>query len=140
MLSSYKEIVYGLVFGFGAALLDTMFDARAEGQSFLGEIGGHPVMMIYRLLFVFFGLLLGWLLWRNNKRQRDVRLFMEQANRFFHEYEARTVVLHTNLQVLLTKGLSLPPDCEALLRTTYDQSRDLQAFVRQRPTLEADVS
>lgn len=135
MLSSYKEIVYGIAFGLGAAILDTSIDAGAEGQSFLGEIGGHPGLLFYRTLFVLFGFLLGWLLWRNNKRERDVRQLMEDLRRFHHEYEAQAVVLHTNLQLLLTKTLQLPPDAEALIRATYEKSRDLQALVRQRPTL-----
>ena len=34
MLQTYKEIFYGGLFGFGAAVLDTFMDARMEGLSF----------------------------------------------------------------------------------------------------------
>ena len=73
MLTTYKEIVYGAAFGFIALVLDTAMDAKSAGQSFLAELGTHPGMMLYRLLFLFFGIFLGWLLWRNNQRERDMR-------------------------------------------------------------------
>jgi H+/Cl- antiporter ClcA len=134
MLRNYREIFYGIIFGFGAAILDMAMDARSEGQTFVGEMGAHPAMLIYRFLFVLFGFLLGWLLWRNNQRERDLRNLIENVRRFNQEYEAQAVVLHTNLQMLLTKGLKLPPESEALLRATYEKSRDLQALARQRPS------
>ncbi|HWC20288.1 MAG TPA: hypothetical protein VG498_24950 [Terriglobales bacterium] len=135
MPSSYKEIVYGVTFGLAAALLDTLLDARAENQSVLGEIGGHPAMMLYRLLFVLLGWFIGWLLWRKNTRERRFRDLLEQMRRFHHEYEAQAIVLHTNLQLLLTKNLQLPTEDGALLRATYEKSRDLQALTKQRPEL-----
>lgn len=135
MLSDYKEIIYGVVFGIAAAMLDTALDARGEGQSFTGEIGGHPVMIVYRVLFVLLGFFIGWLLWRNNRRERQFRSLEEEMRRCFHAYEAQAVVLHTNLQLLLTKNLGLPPEDEALLRATYEKSRELQASMKQRPGL-----
>jgi hypothetical protein len=135
MFATYKEIVYGVLFGVLAGVLDTVMDAHAEGQSFLGEIGGHPAMLFYRLLFVLFGWLFGWLLWRNNKQERDVRRLREEVQHFHQEYEARAVVLHTNLQMLLTKNLQLPPDAETLIRSTYEKSRELQSLAKQRPSI-----
>jgi hypothetical protein len=135
MLSSYKEIVYGVALGVGAAVLDTMLDAKAESQSFMAEIGSHPAMILYRALFVLFGLIVGWLVWRNRKREHDLHRIMEDMRRFHHEYEAQAIVLHTNLQLLLTKAVNLSPDGEALLRSTYEKSRELQALAKQRPVV-----
>jgi H+/Cl- antiporter ClcA len=133
MLSSYKEIIYGVALGVGAAALDTMLDAKAESQSLGGEITTHPAMLLYRALFVLFGFLIGWLVWRNRKREHELHGLMEETRRFHHEYEARAIVLHTNLQLLLTKAVNLSPDGEALLRSTYEKSRELQALAKQRP-------
>ena len=133
MLRDYKEIIYGIVFGIAAAVLDTALDAQGERQSFTGEIGGHPGMMIYRFLFVLLGFFIGWLLWRNSRRERQFRSLEDQVRQFCHAYEAQAVVLHTNLQLLLTKNLKLSPEDEALLRSTYEKSRDLQASVKERP-------
>lgn len=135
MLSNYKEIVYGAVFGVAAAILDTALDARAEAQSFIGEIGGHPVMMVYRLAFVVLGFAVGWLLWRNNLRERQFRSLAEQTRRFYHEYESQAIVLHTNLQLLLTKNQTLTSEDEVLLRATYEKSRELQALAKERPVV-----
>ncbi|MBV9072659.1 MAG: hypothetical protein JOZ10_03425 [Acidobacteria bacterium] len=133
MLSDYKEIFYGIAFGVGAAALDTVIDARGSGESFAGELMDHPGMILYRGLFVLFGLLLGWLLWKNHKRERDLRHLKEEVYRLGHEYDAYALVLHTNLQLLLTKNLQIPADAESLLRSTYDKSRELQALTKQRP-------
>lgn len=135
MFSNYKEIIYGVVFGVAAAILDTALDARAEGQSFTGEIGGHPAMMLYRVLFVLLGFSIGWLLWRNNQRERQFRALVERIRHFYQEYEAQAIVLHTNLQLLLTKNPKLASEDEALLRTSYEKSRQLQALAKERPAV-----
>jgi len=135
MLTTYKEIVYGAVFGFMALLLDTAMDAKADGQSFFAEIGTRPVMMLYRFLFIFFGMFIGWLLWRNNQREREMRSIMETLRHFHQEYEAQAVVLHTSLQTLVTKDLHLPPETESLIRNAYEKSRDLQSLAKQRPVI-----
>jgi H+/Cl- antiporter ClcA len=135
MQTSYKEIFYGIAFGLGAAALDTVIDAHAAGESFFAGLADHPGMLLYRLLFVVYGVLIGWLLWKNNQRERDMRRLVEEIRHFHQEYEAQAVVLHTNLQLLLTKGLSLPADAESLLRTTYEKSRALESLIRRRPSL-----
>ena len=135
MNNNYKEIIYGVIFGIGAALLDTVLDARAEAQSLAGEIGGHPALMLYRLLFILLGFFIGWLLWRNNKREREFRALAQQVRHFYQAYEALALVLHTNLQLVLTKNLQLSSEDEALLRAVYEKSRDLQALVKERPVV-----
>jgi hypothetical protein len=74
MLQKYKEIFYGGLFGLGAAVLDTFMDAWMEGLSFGDELVQHRPMLFYRVVFVLFGLALGWLLWQKNKRERQSRL------------------------------------------------------------------
>ena len=135
MLSTYKEIVYGAVFGFIALLLDTMMDAKSEGQDFLAEVALRPGMMVYRCAFILLGIVIGWLLWRTNQRERETRKLLEELRRFHQEYEAEAVVVHTSLQVLLTKNLNLSPDAEGLIRTAYEKSRDLQSLVKERPVV-----
>jgi len=133
--TSYKEVFYGIAFGLGAAALDTLIDARQADEGFFTGIINHPGMLLYRMLFVVYGLLLGWLLWKNNQRERDLRSAMEQLRKFHHEYEAHAIVLHANLQMLLTKDLRLAAEAEALLRNTYEKSRDLQSLAKERPEI-----
>jgi hypothetical protein len=133
--TSYKEIFYGIAFGLGAAALDTLIDARQAEESFFTGITSHPGMLLYRMLFVVYGLLLGWLLWKNNQRERDLRSAMEQLRKFHREYEAQGIVLHANLQMLLTKDLHLPAEAEALLRNAYEKSREMQALAKDLPEI-----
>ena len=135
MQTSYKELFYGIAFGVGAAALDTLIDARGAGESFFSGFTHHPSMILYRGLFVIYGVILGGLLWKNNQRERDVRMLMDSLRHLHQQYEAQAVVIHTNLQLLLTKGLPLPQEAESLLRKTYDESRDLQGVIRQRPSI-----
>lgn len=135
MQKSYKEIFYGIAFGVGAAALDTLIDTRGAGESFFAGLTAHPGMILYRVLFIIYGVIVGWLLWKNNQRERDMRQLMESLRHFHQQYEAQALVIHTNLQLLLTKNLPLTPEAEALLRKTYEESRDLESVVRQRPSL-----
>ena len=56
MLRHYKEIFYGLIFGLGAACIDTFVDASTEQKAFW-DFG--PGMLLYRGLFILFGFLVG---------------------------------------------------------------------------------
>ena len=116
MLQKYKEIFYGGIFGFGVSVIDTVMDARIEGLSFPEEMVQHRSMLIYRTVFIMFGLLLGWLLWQNNKREREFRDLSAILRRFRQEYEGPALLMHTKLQTLLTrKDLHLPAEAEELV-------------------------
>ena len=133
MLQKYKEIFYGGIFGFGVSVIDTVMDARIEGLSFLDEMVQHRSMMIYRTVFIMSGLVLGWLLWQNNKREREFRDLSAILGRFRQEYEGPALLMHSKLQILLTrKDLHLSPEAEELVRFVYQKSQDLQALVRNK--------
>jgi hypothetical protein len=133
MLQRYKEIFYGGIFGFGVSAIDTFMDARMEGLSFLDEMVQHRSMLIYRTLFILFGLALGWLLWQKNKREREFRDLSEILKRFRQEYEGPALLMHSKLQILLTrKDSNLSGEAEELLRFVYQKSQDLQALVRNK--------
>src|SRR5271166_984780 len=77
MFQKYKEILFGLAFGIGAVVLDTGMDALADGNSVTDEVAEHPGMLLYRAVFIAFGLALGWLLWKRNRREREYRQMAE---------------------------------------------------------------
>ena len=133
MLQKYKEIFYGGLFGFGAAVIDTAMDARMEGLSFRDELVQHPPMLLYRALFILFGVALGWLLWQKNKREREFRNLSEILKQFRQEYEGPAILMHTKLQLLLTReDLHLSDEAEELVQFVYRQSQDLQSLVKNR--------
>ena len=133
MLQKYKEIFYGVAFGVGAAIMDTAMDARMQGNSVWGELIQHPPMLVYRSLFVFFGLALGWLLWQKNKHERDFRHLARTLEQFHRECGSNVLLLHTKLQVLLTRNdLRLSQEAEELVRLAYQRSQELQTLVKEK--------
>lgn len=133
MLQKYKEIFYGGIFGFGVSVMDTFMDARMEGLSLQDEMVQHRSMLIYRTLFILFGLGLGWLLWQKNKREREFRDLSEILRRFRQDHEGPALLMHSKLQILLTrKDFHLSAEAEELVLFVYQKSQDLQALVRDK--------
>jgi hypothetical protein len=133
MFEKYKEVFYGILFGLGAAIIDSVMDAREAGLGLWDELNQHPGMLFYRTLFILFGVALGWLLWQRNKRERDFRALAEMLKQFRQECGGAAVVMHTKLQLLLTReDLQLPSEAEGLIRSLYQGSQELQALVNSK--------
>ena len=133
MVQRHKEIFYGGLFGLGAGVIDTFMDARMEGLSFRDELVQHRPMLFYRVLFILFGLALGWLLWQKNKREREFRDLSEILRRFRQDYGGPAILMHAKLQVLLTRqDLHLSDEAEELVQFVYQQSQELQTLVRNK--------
>ncbi len=128
MLSRYREIFYGFLFGIGAAGIDMFTDAKMQDKPFLDVSTG---MVLYRILFVLFGCVLGWLLWRKNQRERQFRSLLAAMKKLCSEIGPPTVMIHAQTQSLLTKpGLGLPPDAQTMIRAIYEESQKLHSIAR----------
>ena len=133
MLQEYKELFFGFIFGLGAAILDTVMDARTAGDSVGTELAQHPGMLFYRAIFVLFGLALGWLLWQRNKKERNFRRLAEAVKRFHHEYGKDSFLMHSKLQLLLTRSdINLSKEAKELVEFVYKRSLELQAVVQEK--------
>ena len=134
MLQKYKEIFYGILFGLGACTIDTIMHARMENTSFWIEmLQPQPAMIFYRVLFILFGVALGWLLWQKNKRERDFRYLAETVEKFHRDLCAPALLMHTKLQVLLTRqDLQLSSETEDVVRFAYERSREIQVLAKER--------
>jgi H+/Cl- antiporter ClcA len=131
MFIKYREITFGVLFGFAAVIMDTMMDASTQGRSFVSELTNYPAMVLYRVLFIVFGFILGWLLWQRNKTERDFRQLQERLDRMRQECGKRSLLMHASLQVLLTRNdLCLSQEAEELVRRAYQSSQELQNLVR----------
>jgi len=131
MLQKYREIVYGVLIGLGAACLDTFIDAQTQENSFIDQVREHPTVMLYRAIFILFGLIIGWLIWRNRRRERDYQRLLLAAEQMSKSCSKQALLINTKMQVLLTRDdLKLPPEAQELLRGVYDRSKELQALVR----------
>jgi len=132
MLKEYKEIFFGLAFGIGAVIIDTAMDAMVDQNSFADEVAEHPGMLFYRGAFIVLGLVVGWLLWQNNRREREVRTVTEALQKLRQECEREALLESATLQVLLTRD-DLHPSDEALqlLREAYQRSQNLLRITEQ---------
>ena len=129
-MKRHREIFYGLLFGVGAALLDTLIDSVAQKKDFWDVSTG---MILYRFLFILFGLLLGWLLWRKNTSEREFRALEDQVQQLRRKIGAPTTVIHTQAQLLLGRDAAqLSPEVQSVVRTIYEQSQKLQSIERER--------
>ena len=125
MLTRHREIFYGLLFGFGAAIIDMFIDSKTQGKSFWDVSLG---MTLYRLCFVVFGFALGWLLWRRNESERRFRFLQDRLEKLKKEISAPITVIHAQAQVLLGgSGRQISPELQSVLRIIYEQSHKLQS-------------
>jgi drug/metabolite transporter (DMT)-like permease len=130
VLTRHREIFYGLLFGVGAALLDILIDAIAQDKPYWDV---PTFMILYRFLFILFGLLLGWLLWRKNTSEREFRSLQDQVQELRQKIGAPTILIRTQAQLLLGRDASqLSPEVQSMVRIIYEQSQKLQSIERER--------
>jgi hypothetical protein len=133
MFRKYREIYRGGIIGLGAAGLDTFIDAQTQENTFVDQITQHPTVMLYRAIFLFFGLAIGFLIWRNRRRERDFQRIFSAAERLQRASDKQALLINTKIQVLLTRDdFHFPPDAQQLLRGIYDSSKQLQTLVRDK--------
>jgi signal transduction histidine kinase len=130
---SYREILYGVLFGVGACVIDIVMHARMTDRSFVQEfIQPSAEMLFYRVLFLIFGLGVGFTLWQKNKREREARRLSEILQRLRREIAAPVTLIYANTQLLLSRReATMPPDVESVLQSIYEQSKKLQSVTRE---------
>lgn len=127
MFQKYKEILFGLAFGIGAVFIDTSMDAMVDGNGLMDEVAEHPGMMVYRAVFIVFGLVLGWLLWKRNRREREYRQMAEMLHKIQQECGTQALLLRSTLQNLLIRDdVHLSDAASQLVRESYERSQELQ--------------
>jgi|HubBroStandDraft_6_1064221.scaffolds.fasta_scaffold01145_3 hypothetical protein len=133
MFQKYKEIIFGLAFGIGAVILDTAMDAIADGNSLADEVAEQPGMMVYRAVFIVFGLALGWVLWQRNRRERAYRQMAETLRKMQEELAKQTLLLRATLQNLLIRDdLHLSGAASQLMQEAYQEAQELQKIAEQK--------
>lgn len=133
MISRYREVFFGLVIGLVAVVIDVVMDARMQDRSFAEALIQPRVeMLFYRLLFLAFGVSLGWLLWKSNKGERKSRHLAAALDKLCREIAAPCIIIHTQAQMLLMRDPALSAEAESALRTIYEQSMHLQSLTNRR--------
>jgi hypothetical protein len=132
MLTKYKEIFFGFAFGLGAMLIDTAMDSITDGNSLADEIAEHPGMLLYRCAFIALGLLLGWLLWKNNQRERQVRNVTEALQKLQQGFRKEALLLSASLQAIIGReDFHHSENSLQLLREVYQRSQGLLRIAEQ---------
>lgn len=129
--SNYKEVLFGAAFGVGASLIDVAMHSTMAHRDFMQElVHPEPSMALYRALFIILGTGLGLLLWQRNRRERDYRRLLRVLVELRSGVAAPSMLIHTNLQLLLTRHTeAVPEDVAGILRSSYDQSVFLQRIL-----------
>jgi signal transduction histidine kinase len=133
MITRYREIFFGVLFGLTASVIDIIMHAGMHGHSFAEELI-HPDMgmLFYRLLFVAFGVAFGSLLWKKNQRERESRHLAEALDKLSREIAAPAIIIRTQAQLLLTREHpALSAQVEVAVRTIYEQSTRLQSLTNR---------
>lgn len=132
-LREFREIVYGALFGIGAAMIDVIMHAGMHGEGFLEELlHPAPEMAFYRALYIAFGLILGWTLWRRNKRERGFRLLLRQFCDVIDLFDGHATVIYTNAQVLLMQGTcKAPENATKSLAVLYEHMQQVRVLTNK---------
>jgi hypothetical protein len=88
--------------------------------------------LITRLLFLVFALVVGWLLWRSNQREREVR-DLERQITVFHEriiHPANSILEECNA---LLRGDGLTGEPLKLVQEIRQQARQIDDFAKDFP-------
>ncbi len=132
-MKKHRELVYGAAFGLGAAILDVMLHAWTEGTSIWQELL-RPTLGagLYRILFLVFGMALGWILLQKSRQEHELNRLTESLQQFRRGIGTPALLIHTKLQVLLTRDdLKLSPEAETIVRSVYEQSQAIQSATKQ---------
>lgn len=128
-----REIVYGGLFGFGAAAIDIVMHARMHGQELFEEtLHPGPGMVFYRALYIAFGFILGWMLWRKNKQERRFRSLMAQLCDTVDLFDGHATVIYANAQWLLMQETSrLPENATASVGKLYEHMQKIRGLTNR---------
>lgn len=134
MIKRFKELWFGIAFGIGAIFIDAAMHATMSGSTFLEELfSARPEMLFYRALFLSFGLSLGWMIWLNNRKEREFRDLKNAFDSLRSEMAPVLVMSYSRLLLLLgnTEVATLPPEATRLLGEIQADVRRLKDLVEK---------
>ncbi len=86
-------------------------------------------MAFYRVLYVAFGFLLGWVLWRRNKKERRFRLLLKRLCDTVDLFDGHATVVYAIAQSLLMQETSKPPEnAKASIGKLYENMQRIRAL------------
>lgn len=133
MLNRFREILYGGLFGLVAAAIDIAMHTRMAGHGLVEELlQPHPGMMFYRILYLVFGTVLGWMLWQRNDKERAFRDQLGQFRDLIDLFDGHATVIYTDAQMLLMGCTGAPPeDAVMRVRDLNDHMHKIRALTNK---------
>lgn len=134
MILRYKEVFYGILFGLGAVVIDTVMHSRMLNRTLWEELTtANPEMVFYRVLFLVFGSTAGWLMWHSNQRERDFRALATRFSQFRSRLAPLVTMTYSRLQVALTHADSntLPKELTDALQAVYQDLHRLKSAITE---------
>jgi hypothetical protein len=133
VLRKFREILYGALFGLGAVTIDIVMHAKMHGQGLIEEImHPEPWMAFYRGLYFAFGVILGWALWRSNKKERRFRVLLKQFCDIIDLSDGHATVIYASAQVLLMQETCTPPEnAAASIGVLYEHVQQVRVLTNK---------
>lgn len=133
VLREFREMLYGGLFGLGAATIDIVMHARMHGQGLIQEImHPGPGMTFYRALYFAFGIIIGWALWRSHKKERRFRLVLQQFCDIIDLFDGHATVIYANAQaLLLQETCMLPENATASVGVLYEHVQQVRVLTNK---------
>ena len=139
MIKRYKEILFGFMLGLAMWVADALMHTMMLGPTqdhqpaFAEELfAPHGPQLITRLLFVAFALFFGWLLWRSNQREREVRDLERRLAHFYEQTITPATLIMDECNTLLRSG-GLTGESLELIREIRTHARQIDDFVKDFP-------
>lgn len=141
-IRNHKEILFGVLFGLGASLIDVTMHSSMGNRTWLDEfLQPSPVMLLYRLMFLLLGISLGVLLWQRNRVERDSRRYAALYDDLRRNLAGPSIIVHTNLQLLLTTHYAeLPRPLLQIVELAYENSKLVQKVLTSVSTIEGGTA
>ncbi len=147
MLKRYKEIIYGLLLGAGAWVVDAAMHAQLAADvhssgSFAQELlrpGATELM--FRAVFLFIATAFGWSLWRSNWRERELRAIEGAIVAFHRRLDSPAMRIVSHIRMLQGRpGVMRDDVAREVAESISDDARMIDELARQYLRFSEQVS
>ncbi len=137
-----QQIFYGLLLGLGAWFIDVVMHARIEDRGFWEELFRFEAKtFFYRLMFVAFGLLIGWSLWQKSKREREFRRLADVLARFHREIVDPAFLIYAKCELLLGRDdFRLSTEAREVIRFIHEKAYGIESLAKERLSILGEVA
>lgn len=137
VLRKFREILYGVLFGLGAALIDVAMHARMYGRGAMETIiHPSPEMAFYRILYLIFGVVLGWVFWRSSQKELRFRCLLERFASLTKDFDRHAVIVYANAQMLIMReSAQLSQDAALNVKLIYSEAQKIHALANDLSNL-----